>query len=165
MALPEGLPDAVVRLAASRDGQAAVLLPHHLEAAARLVRLFERARLHQRTTMSYDPGRVGRSGAAHGQGDISDTAADARRRLGKLATEMPAECWSLLFDICGAHRGLQDVEQSRGWPRRSAKLVLRIGLDQLAIVLGLTGAAHGPHDGPDRVWRPQRLPMFAENGN
>ncbi len=48
-----GLPDAVARLA--QAGPDTFLLDHHLEATRHLSRLFERAQLRQRVTMSYDP--------------------------------------------------------------------------------------------------------------
>ena len=52
-------PDAVLRLASARGGEPAFLDAHHVEAARRLAQNFERARLSQRVTMSYDPTRVG----------------------------------------------------------------------------------------------------------
>ena len=132
---------------------------HHREAEARLARLFERANLRQRVTMSYDPARIGRA-AGNAQGDIADSAADARKRLAGLAGRMPRECWGALVDVCLYGKGLQQIESERGWPRRSAKLVLRIGLDQAAMVLGITSEAVGPDYSGPRAWLPERPPMF-----
>lgn len=133
---------------------------HHREAASRLTRLFERASLRQRVTMSYDPGRVGRSRGAI-QGDMADSAADARKRLAKIASGLPRDCWGVLVDVYLYDKGLQQVETERSWPRRSAKLVLRIGLDQVAMLLGIDGKAVGPDQTGQRVWLPERPPMFA----
>jgi len=152
-----GLPDAVARL--GRDGG---LVPHHLEAARRLARLFERARLAQRVTMSYDPARIGGAKGRPVQGELADSAAEARHRLGALAEALPAECWGVLADVCGFDKGLQQIEAERGWPRRSAKLVLRIALDQLAAGMGLMPQAHGREHGRQRHWLPERPPMFPE---
>jgi hypothetical protein len=69
------------------------------------------------------------------------------RRLNRLAALLPADCWGVLFDVCGLGKGLQLVETERRWPRRSAKLVLRIGLDQLAAQFGPDPARNG------RGWR------------
>src|SRR5690606_38770097 len=107
-----GLPDAVARLA--QVGPDTFLLDHHLEASRHLSRLFERAQLRQRVTMSYDPARKpGR--AISQQAEIADTAAEARQGLGKLAGRVPAGCWGVLIDVCVYDKGLQQIEQERGW--------------------------------------------------
>ncbi len=137
---------------------------HHREAASRLARLFERANLRQRVTMSYDPARIGKP-AGTGQGDIADSAADARKRLARLAAGMPRDCWGVLVDACLYDKGLQQIEMERSWPRRSAKLVLRIGLDQAAMLLGINDLAFGPDRAGQRAWLPERPPMFAAPEN
>ena len=73
---------------------------------------------------------------------------------------MPRECWGALVDVCLYDKGLQQIESERGWPRRSAKLVLRIGLDQAAMLLGITSEAVGPDYSGQRAWLPERPPMF-----
>lgn len=157
------IPEAVARLAAARGREAAFLLPHHVEAARRLTRIFERARLRQRVTMSYDPARLGgRRGGGSVQDELSASAADARRDLARLAAILPAECWSVLFDVCGLERGMQEVEAQRDWPRRGGKLVLRIALAQLAMHYGLEGEARGRETGRQRGWLEERPPMFPE---
>ena len=138
--------------------QGAFLLPHHVEAALRLTQLFERANLRQRVTMSYDPGRVGQARGMV-QGDLADSAADARKRLGAMASRLPRDCWGLLTDVCLYDKGLQQIEGERGWPRRAAKLVLRIGLDQAAMSLGLSEAAQGREHAAMQSWLPERVAM------
>jgi hypothetical protein len=65
--------------------------------------------------------------------------------------------------VCGFLKGLQQVESERGWPQRSAKLVLRIGLDQVAHTFGLMPFAEGRASAPPRRWRQgPRPPMFEE---
>lgn len=153
-------PEAVIRL--SSGGAAPFLAPHHREAARRLALLFERARMRQRVTMSYDPARVGGGSDRPKQGDLADSAIAARRMLDGLARRMPHDCWGMLNDICGFDKGLQQVELDRGWPRRSAKLVLRIALDQLAAIMGLTETAEGRAGGAQRSWLPERPSMFPD---
>jgi hypothetical protein len=153
------VPEAVLRLCGG--GAASYLGAHHVEAATRLTRLFSRASLRQRVTMSYDPARVGKS-AGPVQADIAHSAADARRALNDLARHVPPDCWSMLVDICLHDRGLQDIEMARHWPRRSAKLVLRIGLDQVASRLGLAEAASGSERRSVQIWLPERPPMFPD---
>lgn len=103
--------------------------------------------------MHYGP-RTG-SGMAPGvASDVSDMAADARKALAGIQAELPPDCATALMDICGYEKGLQAVEIERGWPRRSAKIVLRIALEQLAHRLGLTEMASGPETGRPREWLP-----------
>lgn len=151
------------RLAASRDGDGQpFLLPHHLLAAARLERLIDRARLGPRVTMSYDPASLG-SRPGNGAGEATDSAADARQKLNRLAAAIPSDCWGVMFDICGLGKGLQAIETERRWPRRSAKLVLRIGLEQLAGHFGLEPQATGTELAPTRAWMTERLPIIPEH--
>ena len=79
-------------------------------------------------------------------------AADARRDLARLHAVLPHDCAGVVLDVCGLLKGLQEVERDRGWPRRSAKLVLRIGLEQLAQHYGLGAAARGAETRRKRSW-------------
>ena len=151
--------DVLARLASNRDGPA-FLAPHHLAAAERLEQLVRQAQLAPRVTMSYSPANVGgRSSSSNGVETASDGAADARLRLSRIASTLPADCWGVLFDVCGLGKGLQLIETERRWPRRSAKLVLRIGLEQLAGHFGLTQTAEGRATGRSRSWLEERLPL------
>lgn len=151
--------DVLARLASGRDG-ASFLAPHHLAAAERFERLVQRAQLSPRVTMSYSPANVGGRGrSGNGVETASDGAADARLKLSRLASTLPADCWGVLFDVCGLGKGLQLVETERRWPRRSAKLVLRIGLEQLATQFGLASHASGIGSGT-RHWLEERLPLI-----
>jgi hypothetical protein len=150
----------LARLATGAGGEAPYLLPHHVEAGERVRRLTERAQLQPRLTMSYSPAHSA-NGASSGPADISDLAADARKSLDDVARVLPPDCAGVVLDVCGLLKGLQTVEAERGWPRRSAKLVLRIGLEQLARHFGLDPSAVG-RSGRDRVWlgegaRPERF--------
>jgi hypothetical protein len=135
----------LARLAA---GAEAFLSPHHVAAGERVRKLVERAQLQPRLTMTYS---ATRTAGDHPQvaGDISDLAVDARRALGELHRVLPRDCAGVVMDVCGLLKGLQEVERERNWPRRSAKLVLRIGLEQLAQHYGL---------GPFAVGRDTRRP-------
>lgn len=129
-------------------GRSPFLGPHHLEAGERLRLLVERAQLQPRLTMSYSASRV--AGRQSSKNDISDLAADARRTLAKLHERLPSDCVSVAIDVCGFLKGLQEVERERNWPRRSAKLVLRIALEQLAHHFGIEPTAKGRPSGSRR---------------
>jgi len=153
----------LARLAVPAAGESeAFLAPHQVEAGERLRRLIERAQLRQRMTMSYDGNRTARRGSGSSASEIGDIAADARRALMAIARALPRDCLDVMLDVCGLEKGLQLIETERKWPRRSAKLVLRIGLDQLAHHFGLEQAAIG-REGGNRAWmeagtRPQMFP-------
>jgi hypothetical protein len=139
----------------------AFLERHHIEAGERVRKLVERAQLQPRLTMAYTAARIA-GGTPAAAGDISDLAVDARRALDALHANLPRDCAGVVIDVCGLLKGLQQVERERGWPRRSAKLVLRIGLEQLAAQFGLTPLAVGQANRRPRNWmekgsRPLRL--------
>lgn len=138
-------------LARLATGEAAFLDRHHVEAGERVRQLVERAQLRQRVTMNYS-GVAGDKQAGNRSGDLSDVAADARRAVAEIHRTLPTECAGVVLDVCGWLKGLQDVERERGWPRRSAKLVLRIGLDQLARHYGMGPYAVGRPHGRQRGW-------------
>lgn len=142
----------LLRLASSRGAEPPFLDRHHVEAGERVRRLVERAQLQPRVTMSYSAARIAgeRSGAA---AEISDLAADARKRVSEIHQVLPQDCAGVVLDVCGLLKGLQQVEQERGWPRRSAKLVLRIGLEHLARHYGFSARAVGPSRVRGRSWR------------
>lgn len=139
------------RLAAPSGSEPAFLERHHVEAGERVRKLVERARLSPRLTMSYTAAHLAGSKGVRHAGELSDMAADARKALARLHQQLPRDCAEVVLDVCGLEKGLQQVETERGWPRRSAKLVLRIGLDRLAEVWGIGAVAVGRGQGP-RAW-------------
>ena len=152
----------LARLAAAGEGEVPFLLAHQVAAGERVRLLVERARLSPRLTMSYDATRTAGGCGATGPADISDSAVDARRKLDDIARFLPTDCHGVVFDVCGLLKGLQVVETERGWPRRSAKMVLRIALEQLATHWGLSAEARGRENGRVGSWLEQRLPLIGE---
>jgi hypothetical protein len=103
--------------------------------------------------MSYDAAHTAGGKGGNHVAELGDFAADARRALAEIHEVLPRDCAGVVLDVCGLLKGLQSVESERGWPRRSAKLVLRIGLDQLARHYGLAAQATGPASRRDRAWQ------------
>jgi hypothetical protein len=154
---------AIIRLAGLKDTDGKpYLLAHHVAAADHLERLIARARLAPRLTMSYGNERTGGSASGNNVLDITDSAAQARQKLNRMAASLPVDCWNVLFDVCGMGKGLQMIETERSLPRRSAKLILRIALEQLAAHLGLDASAAGPKTSATTNWLEARLPLIAE---
>jgi hypothetical protein len=134
------------------SGDRAFLEPHQIEAGERVRGLVERAQLRTRTTMNYSGEATGGRKQRNAAETVTDMAVDARRVLDGIHGALPAECAGVVMDVCGWLKGLQQVERERGWPRRSAKLVLRIGLEQVAQRMGLGPHAVGRERVPARGW-------------
>jgi hypothetical protein len=124
-----------------RDGRP-FLAPQQLEAGERFRRDVTQAQLLQRVTADWEASGAGRGGSPGAS--IADVAIDARRRLARASAAVGPDLAGLLTDVCGYLKGLELVETERGWPHRSAKVVLRIALDRLAAHYGLAGEARGP---------------------
>jgi hypothetical protein len=113
-----------------------------LEAGERFRRDIEQAQLLQRVTANWEASiNAARRGADAGA--VSEVAIDARRRLARAVDATGPELAGLLTDVCGYLKGLEIVESERGWPPRSAKVVLKIALDRLARHYGLAIEARG----------------------
>lgn len=132
-----------------RDGRC-LIDPHQFLAGERLRADFTRGNLTPRVTSHW--GLPGGGGGARGAGDMTDLVVASRQRLKHALDACGPEFSGLLMDVCCFLRGLDDVERERGWPSRSAKIVLQLGLDRLARHYGLKARLQGNETSPIRVW-------------
>lgn len=118
----------------------------HLVAGERLRRDFAMGQLMQSTTSNWDfsQGMGRKNGGGGGKAEITETAIDARRRLEEATRALGPELSGLLTDVCCYLKGLELVERERRWPPRSAKLMLRTGLDLLARHYGTRSGFRSP---------------------
>jgi len=131
-----------------RDGRA-MISPHQFIAGEKLRADFTRGNMTPRMTANWEaPGRPRGSG---GGGEMTDAMVASRQRLGKAMEACGPEFSGVLMDVCCFLRGLEDVERERGWPARSAKIVLQLGLERLARHYGLAAETRG-QGGRVRTW-------------
>lgn len=136
-----------------RDGRA-MIAPHQLQAGERLRADFTRANMMPRTTSNWSSTIAsGRRGAGGDRaGHSTDTMIASRQRVHQALDAVGPEFSGLLLDVCCFLRGLEDLERERGWPARSAKVVLQLALDRLARHYGYMAQARGPKKASIRTW-------------
>ncbi|HVV93609.1 MAG TPA: DUF6456 domain-containing protein [Hyphomicrobiales bacterium] len=112
-------------------------------AGERLRQDFTFGQLMPRTTTNWEL-TTGRDRHAGGRpGDLADGALAARQRFGHALEAVGPELHGILVDVCCFLKRLEQVEQERRWPVRSAKVVLTLALDRLARHYGYDEEAVG----------------------
>lgn len=103
------------------------------DAGERLRGDWERGRLGQWVTMSWDAAPVTRSrGGSTDAVDLNGAQLDAKRRFEAAVMEAGPGLADILWRIVCAGEGMRDAESALGWPARAGKLVLGIALDRVA---------------------------------
>jgi hypothetical protein len=74
----------------------------------------------------------GPRGGDDGFANLTDAALSARIRVDKALEAVGPELAGPLVDVCCFLKGLEQVEAERGWPARSAKLLLKTALAALS---------------------------------
>jgi hypothetical protein len=134
-----------------RDGRT-MISPNQFIAGEKLRADFTRGHLSPRVTSDWSA-PTGRSRTfGGGAGEMTDLVIASRQRVRLAMEACGPEFSGLLLDVCCFLRGLEEVERERGWPLRSAKIVLQLGLDRLARHYGLRDEARGDANARVRTW-------------
>ena len=113
-------------------------------AGERLRMDFTRAQLTPRITADWSAmarSQSQRSGNTFGQAEMLDSTIAARQRFNRAIQAVGPELAPVLTDVCCFLKGLETAERENHWPKRSAKLVLKIALSSLARHYGLVTAS------------------------
>lgn len=132
-----------------RDGR--TMIGHSQFIAGEKLRAdFTRAHLAPRVTSSWSGIARDRNCGGADAATMTDAIIAARQRVRIALDACGPELSGVLLDVCCFLRGLEDVERERGWPARSAKVVLQLALDRLARHYGLRDTVRD--SAPIRTW-------------
>ena len=135
-----------------RDGRL-MIEPHQLQAGERLRAEFTRAHLMPRTTSNWsNPVPSGRRPSGHQESFLADAVIAARQQVRHALNAVGPEFSGLLVDVCCFLKRLDMAERERGWPTRSAKIVLQLALERLARHYGYAARASGRTHARVRTW-------------
>lgn len=95
--------------------------------------------LNPRLTMDWSAPPAGRAprGPARDPAAASDAALFARARINKALDAVGKPLDRTLLDVMWRERGMDEIERAERWPRRSAKLALKLSLQRLGLHYGL----------------------------
>ncbi len=141
------------------------LTAEQVAAGERLRRDYETGRLGQKVTASWDvafsASERRRARSLPGGPDIAERALAARQRVHAALAAVGPQLDEILLEVCCLSRGLEAAERRLGWPRRSARLVLRIALERLAAHYDAK-QTKGPRTGRILLWGLEdRVPLRA----
>ena len=126
-------PLGLLRRRRGKDGRF-FLDEREFRAGERLRADYTRGQIMPRLGVNWD--RVGaagrRRGEAGGIAELTEAVMAARRRVEKAIEAVGPELSGVLIDVCCFLKGVELVETERGWPARSAKVVLKTALGVLA---------------------------------
>ena len=142
-------------LARRKDAQGRPYLEaHHVAAGERLRQDYETARMQPKLTASWNAALVASDRARLKSGPrdpypFTEVVLMARERLQRALEAIGPELADVVVAVCCLGHGIEAAEKALAWPRRSARLVLRIALERLAAHYGI----HPVRKGPEPRWK------------
>jgi Domain of unknown function (DUF6456) len=133
------LSSVLQRLSALRDGAGAPWLSGaELAAAARLRAHWEKGQtgLVRGSDLSAPPNASSGRGTSSAQEAAMAARCDARREVEQALDSLAAPLRRIVERACLHEEGLEALERAEGWPVRSGKVALKLGLTQLAASFG-----------------------------
>lgn len=132
----------LVRLARpGPDGTPPLLDRAEYEAGERLRADHARSTLSARMTSDWTaPPRSGTARGASGPEDAPLSAIAAKDRVMNALDAIGPGLDRVVFAACIRETGLMQIEAEEGWPKRSAKIALKLGLTRLAVHYGMKPA-------------------------
>ncbi len=130
-------------LARRKDGKGqAMLTPAQFEAGERLREDYTFAAMMPGLSGGWRTEAGAGRNTGHGPAgpEMTDNVMAARLRVERALDAVGRGLGGVLVDVCCLLKGLETVERERGWPVRSAKVVLGIGLSALASHYGMAEA-------------------------
>jgi hypothetical protein len=137
-------PLAWLRRRKGRDGKP-LIDAAEFAAGERLRSDYERGRIMPRVTANWTAAVADsrRDGSAGGIAELTEAAIAARQRVDRALIAVGPDFAGVLVDFCCFLKGIEEIERTRLWPARSAKLVIRLALASLARHYGLSPRAEG----------------------
>lgn len=121
-----------------QDGSPPLLDRAEYEAGERLRTDHARSTMSQRLTADWTSPPRSKSGRGPSSPeDAPVSALDARTRVMDALEAIGPGLDRVVFAVCIREAGLSDVERGEGWPKRSGKIALKLGLTRLAIHYGM----------------------------
>lgn len=115
-----------------------------LAAGERLQQDFMQAGMSPKMTADWSGLPASGAGASSGALLHSERQMAAQQRLRRALEACGADLSGVLLDLCCFLKPLEAVEQERGWPARSGKVILKLALSALMRHYGLSESAQGP---------------------
>ena len=160
----------------------AYLEPHHVAAGERLRREYETACMQPNITSSWNAAlaasdRRRLKGGPRDPFPFAERVLAARERVHAALAAIGPELADVVVAVCCLGHGIEAAERALNWPRRSARLVLKIALERLADFYGLKPANgrgtprwrqalgwHAPDGRPSQLMPSQQEEGASHNG-
>ncbi len=113
------------------------------EAAEKFRRDFTLAQLMPRLSPDLTQPLANSRGGKRIENTLSDTVIMAKQRFNRAMKAVGPGLSDLLYDVCCHLHGLEEAEKAKGWPHRSARVVLTIALERLVAHYGLRVTGRG----------------------